>query len=123
MSDAKTSGSESPGQVLDRLYRVIESRRKADPSVSHTAKLFQKGTRKIAQKVGEEAVEVVIEAIREKRDRLIAESADLMYHLLVMWADARIDPSEVWEELVRREGISGIAEKQSRTNGDLSKDA
>lgn len=118
MSDAKPSGSEAPGQILDRLYRVIESRRKADPSVSHTAKLFQKGTRKIAQKVGEEAVEVVIEAIREKRERLIAESADLMYHLLVMWADARIDPAEIWEELVRREGISGIAEKQSRPNGE-----
>ncbi len=121
-SDAKASGSESPGQVLDRLYRVIESRRKADPSVSNTAKLFQKGTRKIAQKVGEEAVEVVIEAIREKRDRLIAESADLMYHLLVMWADAKINPAEVWDELARREGVSGIAEKQSRGNGDRNKD-
>lgn len=118
MSDAKTSGSDSPGQILDRLYRVIDSRRKADPAVSNTARLFQKGTRKIAQKVGEEAVEVVIEAVREKRDRLIAESADLMYHLLVMWADARINPAEIWEELARREGVSGVAEKQSRTNGD-----
>jgi phosphoribosyl-ATP pyrophosphohydrolase len=110
MSDAP----ESPGQVLDRLYRVIESRRAADPAVSHTAKLFQKGTRKIAQKVGEEAVEAVIEAVRGKRDRLIAESADLMYHLLVLWADARINPAEVWDELARREGVSGIAEKRER---------
>jgi phosphoribosyl-ATP pyrophosphohydrolase len=122
MSDDKTSGSDSPGQILDRLYRVIDSRRKADPAVSNTARLFQKGTRKIAQKVGEEAVEVVIEAVREKRDRLIAESADLMYHLLVMWADARINPAEVWEELARREGVSGVAEKQSRANGDKDKD-
>jgi phosphoribosyl-ATP pyrophosphohydrolase len=105
---------ETPGQVLDRLYRVIESRRAADPAVSHTARLFQKGTRKIAQKVGEEAVEAVIEAVRGKRDRLIAESADLMYHLLVLWADARINPAEVWEELARREGVSGLAEKRAR---------
>jgi phosphoribosyl-ATP pyrophosphohydrolase len=108
------SDPETPGAILDRLYQVIDSRRSADPAVSHTARLFQKGTRKIAQKVGEEAVETVIEAVRGKRDRLISESADLMYHLLVLWADARINPSEVWEELARREGISGIEEKNSR---------
>jgi phosphoribosyl-ATP pyrophosphohydrolase len=102
------------GHVLDRLYTVIESRRAADPAVSHTAKLFQKGTRKIAQKVGEEAVEAVIEAVRGKRERLIGESADLMYHLLVLWADARIHPNEVWAELARREGVSGINEKLAR---------
>src|SRR5277367_528691 len=121
MNDAKPPGGppkvsppEAPGLILDRLYRVIESRRGGDPATSHTAKLFQKGTRKIAQKVGEEAVEVVIEAIREKRDRLVAESADLMYHLMVMWADARIHPGEVLEELAKREGVSGIAEKRAR---------
>jgi phosphoribosyl-ATP pyrophosphohydrolase len=105
---------ESPGAILDRLYQVIDSRRAADPAVSHTARLFQKGTRKIAQKVGEEAVETVIEAVRGKRDRLVSESADLMYHLLVLWADARINPAEVWQELARREGMSGIEEKNSR---------
>jgi phosphoribosyl-ATP pyrophosphohydrolase len=108
------SDPETPGAILDRLYQVIDSRRGADPAVSHTARLFQKGTRKIAQKVGEEAVEVVIEAVRGKRDRLISESADLMYHLLVMWADARVNPAEVWQELARREGMSGIEEKNSR---------
>ena len=108
------SEPETPGAILDRLYQVIDSRRSADPAVSHTARLFQKGTRKIAQKVGEEAVETVIEAVRGKRERLISESADLMYHLLVLWADARINPSEVWEELARREGISGIEEKKAR---------
>ena len=100
--------------ILDRLYTVIESRRAADPAVSHTAKLFQKGTRKIAQKVGEEAVEAVIEAVRGKRERLISECADLMYHLLVLWADARIHPNEVWAELARREGVSGLNEKLAR---------
>ncbi len=114
MSETRSPGPESPGQILDRLYQVIESRRSADPSVSHTAKLFQKGTNKIAQKVGEEAVETVIEAVRGRREKLIAESADLMYHLLVLWADARVNPREVWEELSRREGMSGIAEKRAR---------
>jgi len=108
------SDPETPGAVLDRLYKVIESRRSADPATSHTARLFQKGTRKIAQKVGEEAVEAVIEAVRGKRDRLVSESADLMYHLLVLWCDARINPAEVWQELARREGMSGIEEKESR---------
>ena len=107
--------SESPGEVLDRLFAVIESRRGGDPAVSNTAKLFQKGTRKIAQKVGEEAVEVVIEAVRGKRDRIIAESADLMYHLLVLWSDARVLPGEIWDELARREGMSGLAEKLARS--------
>jgi phosphoribosyl-ATP pyrophosphohydrolase len=111
------SDPETPSAILDRLYQVIDSRRGADPAVSHTARLFQKGTRKIAQKVGEEAVEAVIEAVRGKRDRLVSESADLMYHLLVMWADARINPAEVWQELARREGMSGIEEKQSRDKG------
>jgi phosphoribosyl-ATP pyrophosphohydrolase len=100
--------------MLDRLYATIEERRAADPATSHTARLFAKGTRKIAQKTGEEAVELVIEAVRGKRDRIVEESADLMYHLLVLWADAHVRPQDVWEELSRREGISGIAEKAAR---------
>ena len=97
--------------VLDRVYAVIQGRRDADPETSHVARLFQKGTRKIAQKVGEEAVEVVIEAVRGKRDRLIAESADLMYHLLVLWADAHLKPGDIWAELAKREGVSGFVHK------------
>jgi phosphoribosyl-ATP pyrophosphohydrolase len=100
--------------TLDRLYRVIESRRGASPETSHTAKLFSKGTDKIAQKLGEEAVETVIEAIRGKPKKLIAESADLLYHLLVLWADRGVMPAEVWAELRRREGLSGINEKNGR---------
>jgi len=105
----------SASAVIDRLFAVIESRRHGDPATSHTARLFAKGTRKIAQKMGEEAVEVVIEAVRGKRERIIEESADLMYHLLVLWSDAHVRPSDVLEELVKREGISGLAEKASRT--------
>lgn len=107
-----------PGQdaaVLDRLWDTIESRRHADPSVSHSARLMSRGTAKIAQKFGEEAVECVIEAVRGvSKPALVAESADVLYHLLVLWVDAGVRPDEVWAELTRREGVSGIAEKASR---------
>ena len=92
------------GTVLDGLFTVIESRRGADPASSYTARLFDKGTAKIAQKLGEEAVETVIEGIRGDRARLTEESADLLYHLLVMWADAGVSPQTVWTALQRRAG-------------------
>jgi phosphoribosyl-ATP pyrophosphohydrolase len=102
------------GGILDRLYKVIESRRGADPAVSNTARLFAKGTEKIAQKVGEEAVETLIEGLRGKKKELAEESADLLYHLLVLWAHRELLPAEVWAALARREGISGVEEKKSR---------
>lgn len=102
------------GSVLDRLHEVVLSRRGADPSVSHSARLLSRGTAKVAQKFGEEAVECLIEAVSGNRDALIAESADVLYHLIVMWVAAGVTPNEVWAELERREGISGIAEKASR---------
>jgi len=101
--------------VLDRLWSVVLSRRDADPAVSHSARLLSRGTAKVAQKFGEEAVECLIEAVAENRQALIAESADVLYHLLVLWVSADVTPAEVWDELKRREGISGIAEKASRT--------
>lgn len=88
--------------MLDQLYAVIQSRRDDDPATSRTARLFQKGTAKIAQKVGEEAVEAAIAALVEPRERLIAESADLLYHLLVLWAAQGVRPEEVWTELEQR---------------------
>ena len=102
------------GTVLDRLSRVIESRRGTDPSLSNTARLFAKGTEKIAQKVGEEAVETVIEGVCGKKADLAAESADLLYHLLVLWAQRGLKPAEVWEALAQRQGVSGLEEKKSR---------
>lgn len=102
------------GRVLDRLAEVIESRRDADPATSRTAKLFRRGTVKIAQKVGEEAVEAVIEAVGGDSEALAAESADLLYHLLVLWAARGLEPSAVWAELEARMGVSGVAEKASR---------
>jgi phosphoribosyl-ATP pyrophosphohydrolase len=100
--------------TLQTLEQTIAERRKADPSASYVAKLTARGRGKIAQKVGEEAVEVVIEAVRDNRKRLIEESADLMYHLLVLWADMKVVPGEVWTELARREGMSGLEEKAAR---------
>ena len=102
-------------EVLDRLYRVIASRKGADPEASHTARLFSKGVPKISQKVGEEAVETVIAANAEGRERVASESADLLYHLLVLWAASDIEPKEVWKILATREDASGIAEKARRS--------
>jgi len=100
--------------VLERLYALIASRKGGDAAESYTAKLFAAGTEKIAQKIGEEAVETVIAAVARDRDATIGESADLIYHLLVAWADAGIRPEDVLGELERREGTSGIAEKAAR---------
>ncbi len=100
--------------VLDRLWSVIDGRRGANPEVSHSARLLSRGTAKVAQKFGEEAVECVIEATLGNPAGVVAESADVLYHLLVLWVDAGIKPEDVWAELLRREGVSGIAEKASR---------
>jgi|SRR6516165_4263214 len=104
------------GAVLDRLWQIIQSRRNADPQSSYTARLFVRGRAKIAQKLGEEAVETVIEGVGENSSALVAESADLIYHLLVLWAAAGVSPADVAAELARREGTSGIEEKRSRAN-------
>lgn len=100
--------------VLSRLYKVIASRKGAPAADSYTAKLFSRGTAKIAQKVGEEAVETVIAGTTQSPQELAAESADLLYHLMVLWADRGVKPEQVWAELARREGTSGIVEKASR---------
>ena len=102
------------GPALDRLWQVIQSRRGADPQDSYTARLFSRGRAKIAQKLGEEALETVIEGVGNNREALVGESADLLYHLLVLWAAAGISPADVAAELTRRDGTSGIAEKRAR---------
>jgi phosphoribosyl-ATP pyrophosphohydrolase len=101
-------------EVLDRLFATVQSRKGADPDSSYTAKLFSRGTAKIAQKVGEEAVEAILEAVGGDKSKLAAESADLLYHLMVLWADAGLEPAEVWEMLAGREGTSGLDEKKAR---------
>jgi phosphoribosyl-ATP pyrophosphohydrolase len=87
---------------LDDLYTVIASRKGANPKESYTASLFDKGIAKIAQKVGEEAVETVIDGVSGPKERVISESADLLYHLLVLWAARDVKPDEIWAELGKR---------------------
>jgi phosphoribosyl-ATP pyrophosphohydrolase len=108
----ETGGADE--HVLDRLYVVINSRKGADPETSYTARLFSRGRAQIAKKLGEEAVEALIEGIRGDKPKLVGESADMLYHLLTLWAAVNVKPKAVWTELARREGLSGIAEKASR---------
>ena len=116
----KVSHPQTPSaEVLDRLYAVVMDRRTADPAHSHSARLLSRGTAKVAQKFGEEAVECLIEAVSGQRQPLIAESADVLYHLLVMWVAAGIEPADVWAELGRREGVSGVVEKALRSKAKL----
>ncbi len=109
-----TANTDNTAEVLERLFAVIEDRRGGDTSESYTARLLAGGADRIAQKFGEEAVETVIAGAKQDRAAVITESADLLYHLLVLWAASGVAPGEVWAELARREGRSGVDEKQSR---------
>jgi phosphoribosyl-ATP pyrophosphohydrolase len=110
----RQDGVASDEHVIDRLYAVINSRKGADPETSYTARLFSRGRQQIAKKLGEEAVEALIEGIRGDKPKLVGESADMLYHLLTLWASLNVKPQAIWTELARREGLSGIAEKASR---------
>ncbi|MBO9714499.1 phosphoribosyl-ATP diphosphatase [Sphingomonas sp.] len=103
---------------LAALEAVIRERRGADPSESYVAKLFHRGRGKIAQKLGEEAVETVIAAMGDDPAALTGEAADLVFHLLVLLVDAGLSLDDVRAELLRREGLSGLAEKAARTDPD-----
>lgn len=88
--------------TLEILYEIVQDRKKNGSKHSYSTKLFRKGRKKIAQKLGEEAVEVVIDAIAGDEKNVVYESADLLYHLTVLWADMDIAPQQIWEELERR---------------------
>jgi phosphoribosyl-ATP pyrophosphohydrolase len=100
--------------TLDDLAATIAARKAADPDSSWTAKLLSKGPEKCAEKFGEEAIEAIIAAVKNDRENLIAESADVLYHLLVMLAARDVPLTDVMAELDRRQGTSGIAEKAAR---------
>lgn len=100
--------------VIDDLYQTLLARKSADPETSYVASLYSKGTAKIAQKVGEEAVETAIEALQGNKEKLKEESADLLFHLMVLWADQGITPDDVTSILQKRMGTSGHDEKASR---------
>ena len=96
---------------LDRLYEAVLAARQADPTTSRTARLLRAGRAKMAKKLAEEAVEVVIDAMHGSRDAVVRESADLFYNLIVLWVSSGVRPEEVWAEMRRRERLFGIAEK------------
>ncbi len=100
--------------ILNRLADMLEARKSADPASSYVAKLYAKGMDSILKKVGEEATETVLAAKGGNKNEIIYETADLWFHTLVMLAQAGIKPQDVLDELARREGLSGIAEKESR---------
>jgi phosphoribosyl-ATP pyrophosphohydrolase len=101
--------------IIDELFETIKSRKGANPESSYVASLYSKGTEKIAEKVGEEAIETIIEAIKGDKEKLASESADLLFHLMVLWADQGLEPSDIMDVLQSRLGISGHDEKASRS--------
>jgi phosphoribosyl-ATP pyrophosphohydrolase len=103
--------------ALDRLFATIASRKGADPATSYTAKLLAGGVEKCAKKFGEEATEAVIAAIQKDKTELAKESADVLYHLAVLWAASGLTPDDVYAVLQAREGQSGLEEKASRPKG------
>ena len=106
---------------LERLYQAVLAAKDLDPAISRTARLFQRGPAKMAKKLAEEAIEVVIDAVNGKTDAVISESADLLYNLMVLWAAAGVRPEDVWSEMERREHLLGIAEKMPKSPVKLPK--
>jgi phosphoribosyl-ATP pyrophosphohydrolase len=101
--------------ALDQLYDTIVSRQDADPKQSYTAQLLHAGVERCAKKFGEEAVETVLAAALGNKKAVVAESADVLYHLLVLWTACGVEPEEVYSALAARQGRSGLEEKASRT--------
>jgi phosphoribosyl-ATP pyrophosphohydrolase len=100
---------------LERLYRAVIAAKDLDPAVSRTARLFQRGPAKMAKKLAEEAIEVVIDAVNGNSNAVVREGADLFYNLMVLWAEAGVRPEDVWREMARREHLLGIAEKMPKS--------
>ena len=109
------------GDSLERLYQAVLAARDLDPATSRTARLFQRGPAKMAKKLAEEAIEVVIDAVNGKADAVVRESADLLYNLTVLWASAGVKPEDVWREMERREKMLGIAEKLPKSAVKMTK--
>jgi phosphoribosyl-ATP pyrophosphohydrolase len=103
---------------IDRLYAGVLAAKNADPSSSRTARLLRAGRAKMAKKLAEEAVEVIIDAMHGNRDAVVRESADLLYNLVVLWVSSGVQPKDVWREMDRRERLFGIAEKLHKDAAD-----
>lgn len=109
------SSEKNKVEVIDRIYKVIQSRKNATPTDSYVASLRTGGLKKIAEKIGEEATETIIAAVGGDRKQTVYESADLIFMLMVLWSEMEIIPKDIFEELSRREGVSGHEEKNKRT--------
>ena len=105
---------------LDRLYKQVFVAKNADPAVSRTARLLRSGRGKVAKKLAEEAVEVVIDAMNGDREAVVRESADLLYNLVVLWVSSDLRPEDIWSEMRRRENMMGIAEKLPKNQSDTA---
>ena len=114
MAKKKPNQSASSLHVLDRIFKVIKSRGGANPRDSYVARKLVRGRLKCAEKFGEEAIETIIAAVGLNKRELIDESADVLFHLLILWRICEIKPKDVWKELESREGISGLDEKAAR---------
>jgi len=101
---------------VDRLYKAIVAAKELDPGVSRTARLLRRGHAKMAKKLAEEAIEVVIDAMQGDGQAVVRESADLIYNLAVIWAASGVRPEEIWAEMDRRERLLGIAEKLPKSS-------
>ncbi|HTQ33078.1 MAG TPA: phosphoribosyl-ATP diphosphatase [Stellaceae bacterium] len=106
---------------IERLYLAVLAARDLDPATSRTARLFQRGPSKMAKKLAEEAIEVVIDSVNGDAQAVVRESADLLYNLTVLWASAGVRPQDIWHEMDRREHLLGIAEKMPKTAVKLAK--
>src|SRR6202048_4827386 len=106
---------------LERLYLAVIAAKDLDPAISRTARLFQRGPAKMAEKLAEEAIEVVIDAVNGNSDAVVRESADLLYNLTVLWASAGVRPEDVWREMARREHLLGMAEKLPKSAVKMTK--
>ena len=104
---------------ISRLYQAVQAAKHADPAASRTARLLRSGRAKVAKKLAEEAVEVVIDAMHGHRDAVVNESADLIYNLVVLWVSSDVRPADVWKEMDRRERLFGIAEKLRKDNAEI----
>jgi phosphoribosyl-ATP pyrophosphohydrolase len=108
---------------IERLYQAVIAAKDLDPAVSRTARLFKHGRAKMAKKLAEEAIEVVIDAVHGDADAVVRESADLIYNLTVLWASTGVRPADIWREMERREHLLGIAEKLPKSAHKLAKAA
>ena len=104
------------GDSVDRLYQAVLAAKQRDPATSRTARLLHSSRAKMAKKLGEEAFEVVIDALQGNEDAVVRESADLLYNLVVLWVASGVDPKDVWKEMDRRERLFGIAEKLHKSD-------